>query len=118
PVAIVDDDPRKWGQHLRGVPVMGGLEATAEILRSRNCEEVVIAMPSAPGFVVRQVVDAASAAGVSTRTVPAIRDILTGRVGVDSLRKVEVEDLLRRAPVHTDLAAVRDQLAGRTILVT
>src|SRR5205814_2660824 len=81
-------------------------------------EEIVIAMPSAPGAVVRRVVRAAMDAQVPTRTVPALFEILSGRVSLSQLRKVEIQDLLRREPVQTDLEGVRAIVTGRSVLVT
>src|SRR5204863_286655 len=80
--------------------------------------EVVIAMPTAPGRVVRKVVRAAMDAHVPTRTVPALFEILSGRVSLSHLRKVEIQDLLRREPVRTDLALVRSIVSGQSVLVT
>ena len=67
-------------------------------------DEVIIAMPSAPGRVLRTVLDCARAAQVPARTVPSVSEILTGRVRVTNLRPVQIEDLLRREPVQTDLS--------------
>ena len=83
-----------------------------------DVEEVIIAMPRATGTVVRQVVKAAMEAGVQTRTVPGIFDIISGRVAVASLREVEIQDLLRREPIQTDLEQVRVLATGETVLVT
>jgi FlaA1/EpsC-like NDP-sugar epimerase len=83
-----------------------------------DVEEVIIAMPRATGTVVRQVVKAATEAGVQTRTVPGIFDIISGRVAVASLREVEIQDLLRRDPIQTDLEQVRVLATGETVLVT
>ena len=78
----------------------------------------IIAMPRAPGAVVRQVVRAALESGVKTRTVPGMFDIISGRVAVASLRQVEIQDLLRREPIQTDLEQVRVLATGETVLVT
>ena len=83
-----------------------------------DVEEVIIAMPRATGIVVRQVVKAAMEAGVQTRTVPGIFDIISGLVAVASLREVEIQDLLRREPIQTDLEQVRVLATGETVLVT
>ena len=72
-------------------------------------------MPRAPGAVVREVVRAALEAGVKTRTVPGIFDIISGRVAVASLRQVEIQDLLRREPIQTDLEQVRVLATGETV---
>lgn len=118
PVGFVDDDRSKHNQRLHNLPVLGSLAATREIIQLHNIAEIVIAMPTAPGAVVRKVVRAALDLGVHARTVPGLFDILSGRVGVSNLRKVEIQDLLRRAPVKTDLDAVRSLVAGETVMVT
>jgi FlaA1/EpsC-like NDP-sugar epimerase len=83
-----------------------------------DIDEIVIAMPRAPGRIVRRVVKAALQAGAKTRTIPGMYDILSGRVTVASLREVEIQDLLRRDPIQTDLQQVRSLATGETVLVT
>ncbi|HKT60895.1 MAG TPA: nucleoside-diphosphate sugar epimerase/dehydratase [Gemmatimonadales bacterium] len=118
PVGFVDDDTSKHGHRLCDVPILGPLARLPELTRELEIEELIIAMPRAPGAVVRQVVRAAHQAGVRTRTVPGMFDILSGRVAVASLREVEIQDLLRREPIHTDLDQVRVLATGETVLVT
>ncbi|MEO6056328.1 MAG: nucleoside-diphosphate sugar epimerase/dehydratase, partial [Gemmatimonadales bacterium] len=118
PVGFVDDDRAKRGHRLCDLPILGPLAKIPEIIRRHEVEEVIIAMPRAPGAVVRQVVRAALDSGVKTRTVPGIFDIISGRVAVASLRQVEIQDLLRREPIQTDLDQVRVLATGETVLVT
>jgi FlaA1/EpsC-like NDP-sugar epimerase len=118
PVGFVDDDPAKRNHRLGNLPIFGSLAEIPEVVRRRRIGEIVIAMPTASGAVVRQVVRAATAAHVPTRTVPALFDILAGRVSLSNLRKVEIQDLLRREPVRTDIEPVRAMVQGRTVLVT
>jgi FlaA1/EpsC-like NDP-sugar epimerase len=118
PIGFVDDDASKLHHRLGNLPVLGTLRAIPEILRSHDVAEVIIAMPSAPGNVVRQVVRAALECGARTRTMPGLFEILSGKVGVSQLRSVEIQDLLRRSPVETDLDAVRSLATERTVLVT
>ena len=118
PVGFVDDDSTKLGLRLANLPVLGSLNQLSEVAESERVDELVIAMPRAPGTVVRQVVRAGFDAGLRTRTVPGLFEILDGRVSVAALREVQIEDLLRRAPVQTDMAAVQRLAAGRTVLVT
>jgi FlaA1/EpsC-like NDP-sugar epimerase len=75
-------------------------------------------MPRAPGALVREIVQAAMEAGIQARTVPGLFEILSGRVSVGALREVQIEDLLRREPIHTDLQQVRGLATGETVLVT
>jgi FlaA1/EpsC-like NDP-sugar epimerase len=118
PVGFVDDDPNKLGLRLGNLPVLGRLDEINAVASRERAQEIVIAMPRAPGSVVRNVVRSAYEAGIKTRTVPGLFEILDGRVSVAALREVQIEDLLRRAPVTTDLEAVRRLAAGRTVLVT
>ena len=118
PIGFVDDDRSKHGHRMCGLPVLGGLAAIPDLVRTHGIEELVIAMPRAPGAVVRQVVRAALQAGAKTRTVPAMFDIISGRVTVGSLRRVEIQDLLRRETIQTDLEQVRGLATGETVLVT
>jgi len=118
PVGFVDDDPRKHGHRMLDLPVLGSLKDLTHLIDEQAAHEVIIAMPRAPGEVVRAVVDAAHAAGARARTVPGMFDILSGRVSVTALREVQIEDLLRREPIITDLAQVRELATGETVLVT
>ncbi|HEU4642627.1 MAG TPA: nucleoside-diphosphate sugar epimerase/dehydratase [Gemmatimonadaceae bacterium] len=118
PIGFVDDDRRKHRHRLCALPVFGSLSEIPDLVAQHGVEEIIIAMPRAPGTVVRQVVRAAGDAGVPTRIVPAMFEILAGRVGVSSLRAVRIEDLLRRTPVETDLGPVSALVRGHTVLVT
>lgn len=117
-VAFVDDDPTKQRRRLHGVPVVGGLDDIPDVVRKYAIDEVVIAMPAAPGAVVRRVLQATAGVGVATRTVPGLYEILSGRKSVSALRKIEIEDLLRREPVTTDFGRVELLARDRTVLVT
>lgn len=118
PVGFVDDDPEKQRHQLHGLPVLGPLEDTAEICSEHGVAEVLIAMPHATGQKVRELVEAATQAGVKTRTLPGISDIMSGRFDPFALRQVEIQDLLRREPVKIDLHQVQDLATNRTVLVT
>ena len=117
-VGFVDDDASKLGLRLGSLRVLGTLGEMRGIAEKERVEELIIAMPRAPGTAVRRVVRAAYEAGLRTRTVPGLFEILDGRVSVAALREVQIEDLLRRDPVQTDLEAVRRLAEGKTVLVT
>ena len=118
PVGFVDDDRTKHGNRMHGLPVMGSLSQIRDIVPRERIGEVIIAMPSAPGTVVRQVVRAAAEAEIKTRTMPSIFDLISGRVQATALRQVEIQDLLRREPVETNLDEVRGLATGKRLLVT
>ncbi len=118
PVGFVDDDESKHGQRMYDLPVLGPLSAIKDIVLQYDIDEIIIAMPRAPGRLVREVVKIAVEAGAQTRTVPGMYDILAGRIAVGALRQVEIQDVLRREPIQTDLEQVRSLATGETVLVT
>jgi FlaA1/EpsC-like NDP-sugar epimerase len=118
PVGFLDDDEGKHGVQILGVPVLGGREQIPAAVREQQPAEVIIAMPSAPGSVIRHILEVCRRAGVPARTVPGLYDILSGQVHVSQIRPVEIEDLLRREPVQIDAAAVQALLRDRRVLVT
>jgi FlaA1/EpsC-like NDP-sugar epimerase len=118
PVGIVDDDRSKHGHRLCGVPVLGSLDKIGDLVARHEAEELVIAIPRASGKVVREVVQAALECGIKARTVPSFQDILSGKVPVAALRQVEIQDLLRREPIQTDLEQVRSLATGESVMVT
>ncbi|MBI2841599.1 MAG: polysaccharide biosynthesis protein [Acidobacteria bacterium] len=118
PVAFVDDDPGKQGTWILGVPVLGGLPALPEVAATCGIQEVIIAIPSAPGTVVRQIVKMCDAAGLPHKTLPGLYELLSGRVGVTRLREVNIDDLLRREPVRYDSPEADTLLRERRVLIT
>lgn len=118
PMGFLDDDPNKRGQTIAGIRVMGTLDELPKVARALEVEEVLVAMPSAPGAVVRKVVDLARAVGVRYRILPGIYEILSGRVEISQIREVRLEDLLRREPVRLNLEEIAGYLEGRVVLVT
>jgi FlaA1/EpsC-like NDP-sugar epimerase len=118
PVALLDDDPRKRGMRVVGVRVRGGRADLPHLLRELEVDEVIIAMPSAPGAVRQEIVSACRDAGVPCKTLPSLPELISGEVTVRRLREVRVEDVLGRAPVEIDLAKVARYLNGRTVMVT
>lgn len=118
PVGFIDDDAGKRNLRIHEVPVLGPLTRLLELAQKTRADEVLIAMPSASGKTIRQIVAACQAAGLPSRTLPSLAELISGRVSVSHLRPVNIEDLLRREPVQTDLAAVRAMLEGRRVLVT
>jgi FlaA1/EpsC-like NDP-sugar epimerase len=99
PVAFIDDDPQKLNFRIRGIPVVGGCDRIPEIVKIMGIRRVIIAMPTVAGQVIREIVDICQATGIQTSTLPGIHEILNGRVRVESIRDVRIEDLLRRDPL-------------------
>ena len=117
-IGFLDDDVRKQGMHVHGVPVLGTLQALPVIAQQHAVAQVIVAMPTAPGKVIRNLKQMCEQAHVKIKTIPGIYELLGGTVSVNQLRDVQIEDLLRRAPVQTDIAAVQALLRGKRVLVT
>jgi FlaA1/EpsC-like NDP-sugar epimerase len=118
PVCYVDDDPAKQNQQIHDVPVVGTLKDIGRVVDTKRINEVIIALPSAPGKAVRQVSDICRLKGVPFRTMPGVYELIGGKINVGRLREVEITDLLRRAPVRIDEHLVGSSLSGRRVLIT
>ncbi len=118
PVGFLDDDLVKQKQQIYGVPVVGMLSDLAHILESQHVDEVIIAIPSAPGRVVRLVADVCRLKMVPFRTMPGLYELIGGKVSVSRLREVDITDLLRREPARIDDRLVGSSLLGKRVLVT
>jgi FlaA1/EpsC-like NDP-sugar epimerase len=118
PIGFLDDNPSKQRQQIYGVPVIGMITDLAHVLANRHVDEVIIAIPSAPGRVVRLVADVCRLQGVPFRTMPGIYELLGGKVSVNRLREVDITDLLRREPARIHDERVGTILSGRVVLVT
>jgi FlaA1/EpsC-like NDP-sugar epimerase len=118
PVGFIDDDPAKLGMHVHNVPVLGAREHIPDVVEKDDVDEVIIAMPTVSGKVIREIIAICERAGVPFRTLPGIYELLDGTVSVSQVRQIGVEDLLRREPVSTNLETVCDFLCGARVLVT
>lgn len=118
PMAFLDDDPEKQERQIHDVQVIGTLADLARELEDKPVDEVIIAIPSAPGSVVRRVADVCRAKRVPFRTMPGIYELIGGVVSVSRLRQVDITDLLRRQPVSIDSVRVGLTIGGKRVLVT
>ncbi len=117
-VGCVDDDRSKFGIKIQGVPVIGSVDQLPALLAARRVDEILIAVPSATGTQMQRFVEVCEQTGAKFKTVPELRDIITGQKSIREFRDVRLEDLLGREPVEIDLEAVREKIAGRVALVT
>jgi FlaA1/EpsC-like NDP-sugar epimerase len=118
PICFLDDDPDKQKQQIHGVPVVGMLSDLSRTVTLKRINEVIIAIPSAPGRVIRQVANVCRARGIPFRTMPGIYELIGGKVNVSRLREVEISDLLRREPARIDDLRIGANLGGRRVLIT
>ncbi len=118
PVGFIDDDREKVGKSIQGLEVVGTTRELAYIVRKRQIDEIVIAMPSASGGKVREIVREHEYKGCKIKIVPSIHAILDGHVSISQIRDVRVEDLLNRSTSSVDLAEVSKYLCGKRVMVT
>jgi FlaA1/EpsC-like NDP-sugar epimerase len=117
PVAFLDDDPMKIGKRIHGVPVVGATTDAEQVIATRGVNEVIIAMPTAPGVVLRRVTSTINKTNITSRTVPGVYELLGGQITVSRLRNIEISDLLRRAQLTADVSG-HQYLTGSTVIVT
>ena len=117
-LGLLDDDSGKRGGEILGVKVLGPFDQVAAIARRLGVAQAIIAMPGASHVARKRALDLCARAGVSVMTVPALSDIVSGKVSVSALRAIELDDLLGRDPVELDEAGLSSFLRGKTVLVT
>lgn len=118
PVGYIDDSARKQRLQLMGIPVLGTRKDIPRVVKNHNIDEIIIAMPSSSGEVVREIVQICEKTGVELKIMPGVFDVVSGKVDTKEIRQVQVEDLLGREPVTVDLEDVAGYLTGETVLVT
>ena len=117
-IGFVDDQRVKWGSHIRGIRVYGPIAEIAAVADETGAGEALIAIPSASGKRVREIIEHLSAADLPFKTMPGIDQLVSGKVQVSQLRPVNVEDLLRRARIDLPGDPVRSLFKGKRVLIT
>ncbi|MGY3724070.1 NDP-sugar epimerase, includes UDP-GlcNAc-inverting 4,6-dehydratase FlaA1 and capsular polysaccharide biosynthesis protein EpsC [Granulicatella balaenopterae] len=118
PIAFVDDDPEKQHKDIYGVRIMGTTQDIERVVERMGISKVVIAMPSLPVKKLNAIYDIARATGAECVILPNIDDVMTGKLHVQQLRHVDIEDLLGREPIELDRTVIEKQLRGKRVLVT
>jgi len=118
PIGFLDDNIDKKGKTIHGVPILGDVETLPKVLPFRRIDEVIIAIPSAPGKVIREVANLCRKHNIAFRTMPGLYELIGGTVNISRLREVDITDLLRRQPAHTDDDRVGAILKNKIVLVT
>jgi FlaA1/EpsC-like NDP-sugar epimerase len=117
-IGMVDDDPSKHSAQIHGVPVLGPIELVPELVERHDIDEVIIAMPSAPAKLMRQIVEYCQKSKAQVRVVPGLDHVIEGRVTMNQLRNVAIDDLLRRDAVVLDTQSIAGFVAGKRVLIT
>ena len=118
PIGLVDDDRKKRGLEVHGVRVLGTIPELSELVAQCEADLIFIALPSAGSADMRRIVDYCGASRVPFRTLPSLQALVSGRVAVNALRTVNIEDLLGRDQVELEWDKIEAGLQGRTVLVT
>ena len=118
PVAVLDEDFNRHGRSFMGVPVAGHIADLPTVVERTGASLAVFAMTNAPQETVRRAAAAAEEADIALKIVPGISSAMRGGVTLRDIRDVQIEDLLGREEIATDLDAVRAMLTGRRVLIT
>ena len=119
PIGFVDDDPRKRGMRINGLKVLGDTRQIERLLDDAEPDEVIIAIPSAPGVLREKVVRACRERDIPVRTLPGVFELISGSVDLlRQVREVRVEDVLGREPVSFEIEQAGAYLRDRIVLVT
>ncbi|MDQ0254459.1 FlaA1/EpsC-like NDP-sugar epimerase [Evansella vedderi] len=118
PVAFIDDDFTKQQLEIMGCPVVGGTEDIASVVKEKDIEHIIVAIPSLTKTELNHIFKESSKTKVKTQIMPSVEDIMSGKVSVNEMRDVQVEDLLGRDPVELDTHSISEKLTGKTVLVT
>ncbi len=117
-IGIIDDDPRKIGNYLHGVKIIGDRSMISQSVSEQKIEEIIIAMPSAPASTIKELADICKGTGCDLKRLPGIYQLVNGEVSISKLRNVDVNDLLGRDPIQVDLNSIMGYVSGKVVMVT
>ena len=117
-VGLVDDDPRKTGMKIHGIPVVGLIQDLEEHVRRVQAEEALIVISSISGAAMQRVVECCQGAEIPFKVLPGIGEMIDGKVSVQAMRDISYADLLGREEVRLDQEGIGSYLMGQVVLVT
>jgi FlaA1/EpsC-like NDP-sugar epimerase len=117
-IGFIDDDHSKYKMRLQGVPVVGAIKDLQKIIQAHHIEDVIIAIPTAAGKAIRQIIKSCEHCKIRFKILPPISEIIDGRITTSQIRDVNIEDLLGREQVHLDESEIRRYLGGKRVLIT
>ena len=118
PVGFIDDDPAKQNLILYGLPVLGTRKSIPALVSRHHIEEIIIAIPSAAGKVVAEMIEICHQSKAHLKILPGFYDLITGKIKTSKIRNIEVDDLLGRDPVPLDMEEIAGYLTDQVVLVT
>lgn len=114
----IDDNPVKLGREIDGVPIVGNRHDIPIVVEDYKIDEIIFAIPDAKGVDKKDILDICSTTGCKVRVIPGIYQMIDGSVTVNTLRNVQIEDLLGRDPVKANVDKIREYITGKTVMVT
>ncbi|MEK3697495.1 nucleoside-diphosphate sugar epimerase/dehydratase [Paenibacillus sp. FSL R10-2199] len=117
-VGFIDDSPNKHHMSILGLPVLGNRYDLPRLVKEKNIHEIIIAMPSVSRTEISEIINLAKTTGAKLKIIPALNDLIAGKISVKKLRDVSVEDLLGREPIVADMNSILGYVHNKTVLVT
>ena len=117
-VCVIDADPHKIGNHILGAPIVGDDSQISDAVQKYGVREIFIAIPNLPAVRKKAILELCKDTGYRIKILPSMAQIVNDEVSVSNFREVEIEDLLGREPVKTNLDEVMGYIAGKVVLVT
>ncbi|NLY71610.1 MAG: polysaccharide biosynthesis protein [Clostridiales bacterium] len=117
-VAVIDDDPQKIGRRIVGKKIVGNRNYIAKAVKKYGIDEIIIAIPSASKRQIQGIVNECNKTDCKVKILPAYIDLIDGKVSINKLRDVQIEDLLGRDPVSVNLSEISGYLEGKNVMVT
>ncbi len=117
-IGFIDDNKGRHGRSIHGVKVLGGADVIPTVVNNYNVHEILIAIPSAGSDEIRRIVEFCKKSKAEFKTLPAMNDILSGKVDFSLFRNVQLEDLLGRDVVDLDMNSIAGMVKGKTVMVT
>jgi len=118
PVGFLDDDPAKLRHQIHGVKVLAPINELEDIIQKLSIDEIIIAIPSAPGELRKQIAFNAREAGIPVKTLPSLYEVIDDKVYLYQVRDIDIEDILGREPIHIQTPAVIAEIKNKVVLVT
>lgn len=117
-VGFIDDNPNKYHMSILGCPVLGNRYDLPRLVKEKNIHEIIIAMPSVSRTEISEIIQLAKTTGAKLKIIPALNDLISGKISVKKLRDVSVEDLLGREPIVADMNGILGYVHNKTVMVT
>jgi FlaA1/EpsC-like NDP-sugar epimerase len=118
PVAVIDDDPAKQGLKINGVPVMGRRKDIQKVVEKMGVDEIIISIPSATHMQLKETIEHCKNTKCKLKTLPGMFELINGKVSINKIRDVRIEDLLGREEVVLNVKEISEYLKDKKILVT